>query len=861
MATATTASHVRPFRAGNRHWSLRIACAAAIGVVVAAAAANARGLADAPTEAADADEARPTPSATSSVAARSPTSTIAFPTGNRTTEGRWSSACSLTCILPGVNATRTVLDEPFQFGADVCVAHVGDAAATMGPGNATLVDYGALSGALWTMFNERGSGANRWPAPVVTYKPHAAQEGAQPHCPAGSRLVNGQPWWPGRPNLLTVAKDDAVDGGRQLVEDEAMIFGALAMGRNVLGGRLQRQVGVYDLVAATVHRLGVCVDMWCNSVVAVDTTRPSVPVARCANGLPASEDSGIGNRSTSPLAGCPTIDVNMPIITHLARDGIERPVSMVSSDLLALGRGMLGSPKWFENATKSFHLGGQLIMRGPTPEVPRESKMGMLSKQDGIEVATWDLNGSMVERHFHLDSTNDFAQATPTSTPFLSHIATILCAGKLRSFIASSSACAGVRPWGRVRRRSASADIQGNIMDAGVWAGAGKVEWWIRPKSSTPDAADNATATHHPPPYQRPGWTSQEIWYKDTTFALEAPERVQVTPPELAGRATREVNPTSAVEAELAASLFQLQLLLPAASGAGHTSTVNINADAVGSLLSAATPGLDRALDRFSHAYDRRVFQAEHPAPPVSSADLVLSIIVVVPELGALLCLLLTTKRWGRSALLGFWTIVLIGAVSISGVIALVSQEAVGAEWRARSTRTATHALYPAGDPVDEFGDPNLVGTLVVVEQSFLLLAPTMYRPAWVQLVAAGTCGAYVVVVAAMAARVLFVARQQRRARRARAEASPRTDTEEAIPGARRSRRRPHACASCMGGSGSSGSEDDIESGGQSASAGTCRGRGVDAAVSEVRAWPWPVSAGGVYYLPRWGVGGGGGWA
>jgi len=154
-----------------------------------------------------------------------------------------------------------------------------------------------------------------------------------------------------------------------------------------------------------------------------------------------------------------------------------------------------------------------------------------------------------------------------------------------------------------------------------------------------------------------------------------------------------------------------------------------------------------------------------------------------------------------------------------------------------------------------------MAGTLVVMEQSFLLLAPTMYRPAWVQLVAAGTCGAYVVAVAAMAARVLVVARRQRRARRARAEAPPRTDTEEARSGARRSSRRPHACACCMGGSGSSGSENDIESGGQLATAGTCRGRGVDAAVSEVRAWPWPVSAGGVYYLPRWAADGGGGWA
>jgi len=42
-----------------------------------------------------------------------------------------------------------------------------------------------------------------------------------------------------------------------------------------------------------------------------------------------------------------------------------------------------------------------------------------------------------------------------------------------------------------------------------------------------------------------------------------------------------------------------------------------------------------------------------------------MAIIVVVPELGALLILLLTTERWGRAALLGFATIVILGAVSI----------------------------------------------------------------------------------------------------------------------------------------------------------------------------------------------------
>jgi len=106
---------------------------------------------------------------------------------------------------------------------------------------------------------------------------------------------------------------------------------------------------------------------------------------------------------------------------------------------------------------------------------------------------------------------------------------------------------------------------------------------------------------------------------------------------------------------------------------------------------------------------------------------------------------------------LGFSTIFILGALSLLGVITLASQEAAGAAWRTRSTRTATHAEFPPGSAFNEWGDRTLSGTLVVVERSFLLLAPTVYRPARVRAVALFVSGAYVVTASAMAAWVLFV--------------------------------------------------------------------------------------------------------
>jgi len=780
-------------------------------------------------------------------------------------EGRWASACSLTCILPGVNETRTVLDEPFAIGADVCISHVDDTAATMGPGNASLHAGSAIQKAVKMMSKVRRQSANRLPAAIVEYEPHVVEQETRPHCPTGSRLADGRPWWPAHPYLLPIAKDDAADGHRQLVADEAMVFGALSMARNVLGGGLYRHVGVYDLLAVSVQRLGVCVDFRCYSVAAVDTTRPSVPTTRCSNASLAEEGGDTESNNGSPLARCST--TNVPIITHVGPDGIERPVHMESSSLLALGRGMLGSPRWFERASTPFHLGGTLTLRGPTVPVPETSKTGLLSIQDGRETTQWDLNGTAFGNANH--SPGESLPASPTSTPFLAHLATVVCAGKLRSFLVSSSACDNIRPWGHVRRASGSTEIQGNIMNAGVWAGVGKVNWKVTPTILASAAADAASTSHHALPYQRPAWTAGDV-PSDTVTALAdfVNSPIQVTPPELIGRPSREVNPSSAAESKLANSLFQRQLMLPPTIVAGQASAsshLDLDATAtVSELLDTSDTSVELAseLNRLSQAYDRRVFHKEHPAPPVSSADLVLAVIVMVPELGALLGLLLTTERWSRPALLGFCTIIVFGAVSISGVIALASQEAAGAAWRARSTRTAANAVFAAGDMLNEFGRPSAVGTLVVVEKSFLLLAPTMYRPARVQLVAAVLCGAYMVSTAVMAARVLYCAIQQRRDRRVDVEAPPPATANKARA-PRKARRwwRRRARASARGTFDKSDSEDDGDGDGETGAAGARHSNQVGTAVSGAGVPPWPASAGGFYYPSWWGVGRGGGWA
>ena len=201
----------------------------------------------------------------------------------------------------------------------------------------------------------------------------------------------------------------------------------------------------------------------------------------------------------------------------------------------------------------------------------------------------------------------------------------------------------------------------------------------------------------------------------------------------------------------------------------------------------------------------------------------------------------------------------ILGAVSISGVIALASQEAEGAAWRSRSTRTATHAIFPAGNPVDKWGVSTLTGTLIVVDESFLLLAPTMYRPLWVWRVSAAVCGAYVIATAAMAARVLILSRQQQRVLSVAVEAPPPGAAIEALPPARRWW-RPRARDSARGAIEGSRSGNNSGGDGDTTTAEALRGSGVGAAFSVAGVPPCPVAAGGVPRLARWGNNRGSDW-
>ncbi|KAK1864233.1 hypothetical protein I4F81_006783 [Pyropia yezoensis] len=155
-----------------------------------------------------------------------------------------------------------------------------------------------------------------------------------------------------------------------------------------------------------------------------------------------------------------------------------------------------------------------------------------------------------------------------------------------------------------------------------------------------------------------------------------------------------------------------------------------------------------------SQSYNRAVFGTEAPSEPTTNVELLLSVIVVFPELVALIVLLVSTRVWWARDLWVLLFVFLSGLVSMAGIIALLVRELRGDAWRAGAVRhrllTAVAAPVPGPQPV-------------VRTETLLLAARLGFRPALLRHVALGVSCTYVGVSVVIATSV-WVLRRLRRA-------------------------------------------------------------------------------------------------
>eukprot|EP00170_Pyropia_yezoensis_P008585 contig_36232_g8616 len=271
----------------------------------------------------------------------------------------------------------------------------------------------------------------------------------------------------------------------------------------------------------------------------------------------------------------------LPVVTLTPRDngGAPRAVLAGEAALLSLGRGVLADPSWL-GASFPGTINASVVLDG-------------WHDGTGQPMRRWSL------RH-----------GTPATNAsrWLQGVATILCSSPSASFVTDSGYCDGVRQ--RQPARRAPLRAGGHPVAASLGLGDGHHAGWSETgllwKVNRPDVPVTAPAC--PPSFARVT--------RDTTQPRQ--------PLWLLGRGDRELHATgraAGTEAGLARRL----------------SSCALNGTA------SALPFVPLVVDdsaltaQLAQRYRRDIFQVDPPADPISDAELILAVLVVVPEAAGLL--------------------------------------------------------------------------------------------------------------------------------------------------------------------------------------------------------------------------------
>lgn len=508
---------------------------------------------------------------------------------------------------------------------------------------------------------------------------------------AGQRLAFSE-LLPGRVQLSTERYDSLSDAGAAgTLLHERQVLRLLALQRTSASGGVVRRLGAFDVLAVTRETYGVCLDSLCNDVAAVASLE------------------GV----TFEPPNDTTADAFVPVLSYPRRSGEPGWVMDREVGLVSLGRAVLahqgwldGHPAWSDRMRLNVHL--QVLPSGrPSDAVPPALRE---------QLWFWSLQGY---RQGYEDS------SLPT-TPWLQAIAFVLCEQPVRSFVSDA-------------QRLCSGLLKLSAPEGPAPVNVSSVDGRPSPVLSRPLLEGRSAS-----------WVLSALNGKTRGNVTEAPRYHQQEPPKeerpcwLTGLASsREINPDSSDEAALASRLSVVRLRVPADNVPlrGHW----------GSWQPDDTAQLVTVL---SQSYNRAVFGTEAPSEPTTNVELLLSVIVVFPELVALIVLLVSTRVWWARDLWVLLFVFLSGLVSMAGIIALLVRELRGDAWRAGAVRhrllTAVAAPVPGPQPV-------------VRTETLLLAARLGFRPALLRHVALGVSCTYVGVSVVIATSV-WVLRRLRRA-------------------------------------------------------------------------------------------------
>ncbi|GAB0492399.1 hypothetical protein MMPV_003661 [Pyropia vietnamensis] len=626
-----------------------------------------------------------------------------FPTGLFPRYGRLRQVTALQCVADGLHAGGTdgerkgfTLDGRFYAAADgVCAAPLSSLT--------TLVN-GSVPGSAESL---RGRHVLRMARDFV---PGASPQNVfTRYSPLALSISDGR------------KTGDAGGNGPRLAFEEDVVA-LLTLQRNTDGGEVERSSAAFEALSVTRTTRGVCRNQQCNDLTAVDTTGDGAcrnfncanrfnPLATNARAdLPSVKARARAVADATPQSldgnGASRGDVgSVSVVTYTGEDGETRFVSMLQAPLLSLGRSVLAESTWLSHPEWAL-----------TADVTVENLHRHVLPA-GVEPAmaagVWNLGGRLTGFADTVASVG--ATASPTvASSWPQMLAYVLCAGGGRAFTFHSGLCDGLfqrtMATQTVALNGETVQISADVLTPTV---AG-VFWTVHPRD--PDTGDVSSLRQCP--------------------ALKMAS-VQPLPSWLAGTTSREINPESVAERQLAANI----------SRCGYPLLEAAPVDEYGALR--ATEKSSRLADhqRLSIGYDQGVFAVPPPPDPASLADVVIAVVLVLPEAAAAVVMYLSTSRWRRREVCSLTVVLVTGLVALLGIVLLALAEVRGERWRAASLRSSLHVYLTstAGDCVGRTGpnscvSPGLRGSALLLSETLIIVARNGYHPRTLVAIA-GTAG------------------------------------------------------------------------------------------------------------------------
>lgn len=517
------------------------------------------------------------------------------------------------------------------------------------------------------------------------------------------------------------------DGEGSLVREEDVV-NVLSLLRNSIQGGVLRKVGKYDVVGYTRISVGVCGTDDCADVSAVDTTGYHNCGAVCVQG------GGCSCQGTT-------------VLTTVGPDGQERSISMMQHRYLSLGRGLLAQTDWFGTHQDLWNLSSLLVLYsgwdtlgGTLPQLRQPAMYKMIASLSGVP-------GDRIPAEVF--NSTFLPKLTNATTTWPQMLAAVVCMEPMGSFVRDRSLCDGI-PSSKITYQSSTlAGVRFFGEDKEFPMTQGWFRWVVKARIHSDSPIFNATpALFRSSPYER----------SSAGPAVEP----------LAAYGLREVHSSSPNEQAIASSVRRRLLYLPSMRGDTTTSSEAL----FGRIARRLHTDVDRDIKRLSSAYDRSVFEKDEPQDPATAQDVVLAVLVILPEASALAVALFTTRFWRCRECIAVGLIFAVGLASLSAIISLAITEHRGAAWRASSIRTSVGARFPIGIDNSTLADVVVVltGTELSYAETFLITARTGYHPTLLLWLAVGFSAAYVVCAAGSFAYIVHARRRDNEMRAQNAE-------------------------------------------------------------------------------------------